>query len=529
MDIPKAIKRVKMDIRDDWFQDPLKYEDILTPEYIVQKLDGNYSPGNALQIDIPKPGFTSRYSTEVNIIDRVAFQALIDLIADHYDELHSNHIYSHRLNRDRRDAKYFFKYAVEEWKKFLSDTSLELRNGTVLLLADLSNFYENIGIEDLCHVLELLAPRDEREADFRACINLIKKLLGKWCERNTKRGIPQNRDASSFLANIFLHPVDDAMLKAGLRYFRYMDDIRIVCQSKYEARKALKKLITELRKKGLNVNSKKTQILDYNNALDRKEIELSLSQGDRKIQQIEGFLRSRNARDIQIAVPMLREKILGLIANNNTLDREFRFCVNRLETMARNKALAERIDFAPINDRVIVELVEQPWSTDMFARYLESARLQSVDLDKLNEILLDDDRCIYEWQSFYLWSLLTRYKHKNEELLRRARSNIERHLCAPVTAASCLYLGALGDMNDRKFIAENFKRFNDHLTQRFALIAVKDLSYEAIIKPHVHDYVLSFYKGSYKKLSVAFKSQFQIEPEEIKESEIYEELPDIIS
>ena|ERR1017187_8040722 len=536
LNIEKAIKRVKLDIKDDWFQDPLMYEDILNFDFVYKKLhkyhgtNDDYKAGKAQHIDIPKPGFTIRYSSETDIIDRVVFQALVDIIADDLDKLHSNNIYSHRINTKRDDEKYFFRYAVEEWRKFITDTSLELNGeNNVLLLTDLTNFYENIGIKDLKDVFDLFIPNDAKANDYKICIDLLKSILESWCEKNTKRGIPQNRDASSFIANIFLHPVDDAMQKKGYKYFRYMDDIRIVCKTKFEAKKALKCLILELRKKGLNVNSKKTIILDYDNINDRIEIEKSFKNADKKIDQIEAFLRSKSARDIQIAIPILRSKVLSLIENNNTLDREFRYCINRLERISRNEKLAEKIDFNPITKRILNELIEQPWSTDTFARYLGSVKLAKDDIQIIKNLLLDESKNIYEWQSFYLWCLLTRHKFKDEELIRMARNNIETQNDIPTTAASCLYLGANGDANDKKFIAEKFKEFGDHMTQRFALIAIKDLSYTAIIKPHVQDHILENYKDSYKALSENYKNQYQLPIEKLKENEIYEDLPDDIS
>ena len=206
LDIEKAIKRVKLDLKDDWFQDPLKYEDILNLDYVLKKLskyngkNDEYKPGKAQHIDIPKPGFTIRYSTETDIIDRVIFQALVDVLAEDLDNLHSNHIYSYRINTKRDDEKYFFRYAVEEWKKFIIDTALELEaDNNVLLLTDLANFYENIGIKDLKDVLDLFTPVNENANDYKVCIEILKSILESWSERNTKRGIPQNRDASSFI------------------------------------------------------------------------------------------------------------------------------------------------------------------------------------------------------------------------------------------------------------------------------------------------------------------------------------------
>lgn len=536
LNIEKAIKRVKLDLKDDWFQDPLKYEDLLDLNFVLDKLakydeaTNDYKAGNATHIDIPKPGFTIRYSSETDIIDRVVYQALVDVIADDLDQRHSNYIYSHRVNTKREAEKYFFRYAVEEWRKFIADTSIELdSDNNVILLTDLTNFYENIGIKDLKDVLDLYIPTGTKEKDYKVCVNMLKSILESWSERNTKRGIPQNRDASSFLANIFLHPVDDAMQKAGYKYFRYMDDIRIVCKTKFEAKLALKCLILELRKKGLNVNSKKTIILDSGNPNDKEGIKKSFQQSDKKIDQIEAHLKSRNSKGIQIAVPLLRKMVISLIDNDNTLDREFRYCINRLERIARNDKLAEKIDFNPITKRILNELVDQPWSTDTFARYLNSVKLTIDDIQVIKDLLLDNVKNIYEWQSFYLWCLLTRNEYKDIELINAARNNIEKLNDIPTAAASCLYLGVNGDPNDKKYIAENFKRFGDHLTQRFALIAVKDLNYDAIIKPHVQNHILDSYKESYKNLAKNYKNKYMLPIEKLKEDDIYEDLPDDIS
>lgn len=315
-----ALRRLKQDIRDDWFPDFLEFKDLFSnKDYFINQLNKYlnsndlYEPSSALHFDIPKPGFTIRYSSETNILDRLMYQACVDLIAPDLDKIHSGSIYSHRINSDW-GSKYLFKYAVDEWNKFLTDTKMELDKDAneVLLITDLSNYYESISIKDLINTLNFQIsnlPLDaEREKEFKKVSNQLHKLLYKWCQPDTKRGIPQNRDASSFLSNIFLNPVDDIMLKSGYQYFRYMDDIRVVCKNKFEGRKALKLLVSELRKKGLNVNSKKTQILDLNNSDQRSMANEALQKSDKQIDQIENLLKAKQARGVQIAVPLLRKK-----------------------------------------------------------------------------------------------------------------------------------------------------------------------------------------------------------------------------
>ena len=463
------------------------------------------------------------------------YQACVDYVAPELDKIHSSAIYSHRINKDWSN-KYFFKYAVDEWNKFLTDAKIELDRdeNEVLLITDLSNYYESISIKDLINSLNFQIDNSALDKDvvkkFKKVSSQLHKLLYNWCQPDTKRGIPQNRDASSFLSNIFLNPVDDMMLKAGYKYFRYMDDIRIVCNDKFEARKALKLLVNELRKKGLNVNSKKTQILDLNNSEHRLIINEALQKGDKQIDQIENLLKSKQPRGVQIAVPMLRKKTISLIESQGTLDRHFRFCVNRLERLIRIPELRAKLDLNTITDSIITELINQPWSTDTFARYLISTTLSDQQFERISNIILNDDKNIYEWQEFHIWRIFIHHNYKNDLLLKKARQNLtDRATNFPIVGGSILYLCALGDGNDRKHIADNFQNLNNFFIQRIALIGIKDLDYSTIIKGTVENYLDHSQKGTYKILKDKYSGSFNLTPSKLNYKDFYDELPEFIS
>lgn len=537
-----TIKRLKLDLRDDWFPDFLNYQDVFQDTSFILTHLSKYINQNsiyiarpALHFDIPKPGYTIRYSTETNIIDRLMYQACVDVIANDLDRIHSGSVYSHRINQEW-GTKYFFRYAVDEWNKFLTDTKIELdkEENEVLLVTDLSNYYESISINDLIKTLEFqienLGLSDEKEKEFKKVATQLKNLLITWCEPNTKRGIPQNRDASSFLSNLFLNPVDDSLLKAGYKYFRYMDDIRIVCKDKFEARKALKLLVNELRKKGLNINSKKTEILDLNNAEHKSKAIDALQQSDKQIDQIENLLKSRTARGVQIAMPMLRKKTIALIEGGGTLDRHFRFCVNRLERLIRIPELKLKLEMDEITDSIIRELLNQPWSTDTFARYFTSSNLNEEHFKEIMSIIIDDNKNIYEWQEYNLWRVLICQKYKNEALFSKARENLKSKATnSAIIAGSVLYLCALGDGNDKKFIADNFKNFNNYFTQRAAIIGIKNLDYSSIIKPTVECYIDPSLIGCYTRLRDNYKNKYCDTPQKLNYRDFYNELPDFIS
>ena len=126
-----------------------------------------------------------------------------------------------------------------------------------MVFTDITGFYDNIDLPLLM-------------SDLRNCnidpelISQISKCLNKWVSINNK-GIPQGQSASDILAKLYLNSIDLGLKNSGFVELRYVDDIRIFCKSKSEAKKALIELSRLMRKRGLSLQSAKTKIL---NAVD---------------------------------------------------------------------------------------------------------------------------------------------------------------------------------------------------------------------------------------------------------------------
>lgn len=65
-------------------------------------------------------------------------------------------------------------------------------------------------------------------------------------EWRAETGTPQGAVISPLLANIYLHPVDEAMQQAGYQMIRYADDVVILCRRREEAEAALEMLSKQL-------------------------------------------------------------------------------------------------------------------------------------------------------------------------------------------------------------------------------------------------------------------------------------------
>jgi len=81
------------------------------------------------------------------------------------------------------------------------------------------------------------------------------------------KGIPQGSPMSSVLSNIYLIDFDQWLTKTsewmGFRYFRYCDDLLIICQSK-DASYLLEKVIEEIKEMyHLEIQKKKSEIIEF--------------------------------------------------------------------------------------------------------------------------------------------------------------------------------------------------------------------------------------------------------------------------
>lgn len=238
-------------MNDDWFPDARKFDDILINGNLQQLINSNvtsnggtYLASERAMLNIPKSNFTLRYTLETSILDRAIYLGLASNLIKYYDPLLPWNVFSHRLNQDKKPHKYLFKRGVKAWQDFVGVIQSEITNTNVLLSTDLTNYFENIDLAVLKKSFLDLIPETEIKDSPETVINTIESLFGyleKW-GYSKSRGLPQNRDASSFLANIYMLPIDKYMINSGYKYYRYMDDIKIVCEDSFSAKKALKVL-----------------------------------------------------------------------------------------------------------------------------------------------------------------------------------------------------------------------------------------------------------------------------------------------
>lgn len=94
-------------------------------------------------------------------------------------------------------------------------------------------------------------------------------VMSKWRGRpRIGQGILQGAPLSPLLANLYLHPFDQAMIASGHRLVRYADDLVVLCAGQTEAEAARDCMAQELANLGLQLNSAKTRVLHWDDGLE---------------------------------------------------------------------------------------------------------------------------------------------------------------------------------------------------------------------------------------------------------------------
>ena len=505
LDLELARKRLKTDIVDDWFYDPLKYIDLLNQNYLFEQFssyfnNSTYKANEAEQFYVPKKRFTLRQAMVFPFIDRIMYMAVVGVLAPKLDNAMIPSVYSARFNKFS-DNQLILK-GVEQWKKMsykLSKEAIKTIDGVYeyncVIEIDLLNFYDNIN-KDL--LIDKVIRVCETENEKKACI-LLKEMLHRFSNKNL--GLPQNSDASSLLASFYLNQVDLFMHSYTFAYYRFMDDIRIFCSDKYEARKILQMFEYELRRCDLSVNSQKTEIKILSEDENTKEGEISRKsfiKYDLKVNQISKLRKSTNYTYMNEAfhssISLLEENIQEDINAEEDGSKRLNFALNSLELLGRKNInlLYQNSFFIRTMLMACKSLYDKPWLTTQICKVLNLMDYNDIDNDFwiiMEQIVLDKQYNTYAFQTYQIWLLMARHKYKSIGLIKYAVRNIEKNdetnKC--VIASMIIYICSV--KNDYKRIM--LRKFNQNFSRgyfqnRLSLISLRSFNTDLITQDKIH-------------------------------------------
>lgn len=499
LNLELAMNKVRIDSKDDWFHDPLNFVDLSNYDFLFDYFGENFEGKEfvctvAETFFLPKKSYTLRKAMVLSYPDRIFYTSLVQVLGLSMDNCIKPFVYSARYNTQQSGG--LIISGVEQWKKMHYQVEERSKDYSYIIEIDILNFYDNIDINLLCEKITSIAETDnERNASKE-----LKKAL-KIFSNKSNTGIPQNSDASSLLATFYLSELDVFLCHLVPEYYRFMDDIKIFCDDKFEARRILRLLEMELRNLKLSINGQKTEIVDLKPDSKEKKIEITYTY--QSFFDIQRSTLSRLASSVNqtiinesfhLAIKIILEKIKEDSEGNLKDERTLSLALTTLKNCyAKGVIIDEDSKFKDLFSESFNLLIEKPWITPQLCSLIGILKKESIPKEfwiKMEEILLRESYNIYSWQCYHLWLLFAKQKIKSVNLSKFAskllKSNDE--INKPVVAGLMIYMGSI-DINYRRIILSKYKEgfARGHFQERIILIVLRGFEKEDILKkksPH---------------------------------------------
>jgi CRISP-associated protein Cas1 len=210
--------------------------------------NGNYRPLPLRQVFIPKRDKTWRSIGIPTVRDRIAQQALLNILHPILEPEFEECSFAYRPGRSHQMAV----RQVVKWR----DSGYEW-----VLDADLVKYFDNIQHDRLLQEVR-------RKLDLPVYLELIESwlragLLTKEGLVLPSKGVAQGGVVSPILANLYLDSFDEAMLTTGLKLVRYADDFVLLGKQESQVQAVLGVAIELLSELGLQLHPDKTKITNF--------------------------------------------------------------------------------------------------------------------------------------------------------------------------------------------------------------------------------------------------------------------------
>lgn len=230
-------------------------------------INGTYKVSQPLIYRIEKKFGVCRHLVIPQPIDALVLQILVEHVAEEVlkNQPSQNAFYSrdkHNVSSPHTIEEYGLSWR-QQWKQLQKKIYNFQKENSLIVVTDLSNYYDSIDINELRKVFTSYSKIDE------VLIDLLFRVLEEISWKPdylpySKRGLPtSNMEGIRLLAHSFLFEVDDILMqKSNNSFTRWMDDIVIGMDTKKEAIETISSISDVLKSRGLALNLSKTNIYD---------------------------------------------------------------------------------------------------------------------------------------------------------------------------------------------------------------------------------------------------------------------------
>jgi len=377
----------------------------------------------------------------LDLPDRVAYQAVVATFADKIEAVLADTVYSSRLSPDER---YFLKHGPKRWVKFEKDVArLAQDDYSWVAWSDISSYFEHILHQRLFDELSHLGIGGPP-------LRALREMLSRWA-LVAGIGLPQGPNASRLLGNFYLAQVDEVMLHAGYIYYRYMDDVRVLTDSKPAAIAGVQLFEQASRERGLTPSSAKTDVFP---------VETFLSRADRDLSQAAYFFDSGSLPKARIEL----KRILRTALRENGVDqRGARFSIWRLARIKESTVLGHILD----NLEILAPLAS------VVAAYLKHFVSRSSAQSRITAFLSDSTRSYSSFLRSWIYSAMLECKRMPEEWRRLAENDArDRNNPNFLRAVAMCVLARAQVQRDATWIRSELENEHDPIMRRACVVAL---------------------------------------------------------
>lgn len=500
LDLELAIKHVITDSKTDFIIDKLGIELLKNySQYFIEHLENKiikcdsvlikkknaneYEPLPLQIIDVPKKDLSLRPGAVPEIIDRIYYQALCNAIAPDIDKKldfnDDKFVFSYRLSHEADDDSYMFIDPSIAYNDFISYQNSLCENAeySYIVETDVANYFERIYHHNLIDLLEGL------NCDMEI-VTALAQLLRKWNE-GLSYGIPQGLWPSDLLGNVYLRYLDFTMKSENFQYIRYVDDIRVFCKNKIDAKLALIKINQTLRSLGLNIQPSKTfihEIDDFCHNIHKfsESIEKLKLANENIIINFDPYFNEFEIIESEITEETF--EIIGLDELFNSAiqehfkEQEIKFCLNAYTHFQKPMAVSFCLD----------NFEKLPHLSSYFINYLTSL---GYDFNIASRILdfLESENNLYSWQEMWLlryFYLTPKFDTNLVTYLRKIFLDSNKLVANRSIAA--LILGKIGTIQELNLLKDNFNKTDSLWIKRSIILGIARLPDS--VRNHVYGY-----------------------------------------
>ena len=232
---------------------------------LSKKMKSGYVPEQSFKVYVPKPNGLNRMYTLMSVEDQIVYQAYANKLADQMQVESIKRRYKKSVFGNLyagKNSDFLFQRWEDSYKAFTKAIIKAFKNGNEYIASfDLTACYDSINHNLLGDIL--------RKYHFaEACIKQLITQKKKWCSPSSDYligvGIPQGPQASGIIAESVLSEYDsfiESIQKSyDFKYFRYVDDIKILAKDKETVRWVLFLLDKKSKELGLFPQASKVSV-----------------------------------------------------------------------------------------------------------------------------------------------------------------------------------------------------------------------------------------------------------------------------